>query len=408
MQQQTRMQQLAQQQQKALESDGFVQSERSSKKLFRQQSSALGTHESREYSRPNERLYAPQQTENPERDVEANVSSSEQDTGLSTPSSGASNESEAVLSSNKMGYTMPAVSGGDCDTKSNFIIPISGTANSTTIPMATESKADSLDIPEGAENCLTGLKFVFTGRFNQLSREDGQKLVKRYGGKWRATPSKSTDYVVLGSDVNPNKLQYIKKHNLRTFDEKGLLNLIKMLPPCDAEKLSATKTAKKHKKDGGDSIATATSDHEYDSSSTAAGLRRWAQRAAEIDEKHENMENWVGRAEWKSYDRFHEGLAAAASAPVENILTTTPHGIQRDTSSINPHLFYESGCAAIESSIGANATPLELGPLDDQDCTDYAQMLEDHAAAVAGEGIDEAELSIYQECHRENFPSDHI
>lgn len=40
----------------------------------------------------------------------------------------------------------------------------------------------SVELPEGEENCLTGLTFVFTGVLDCLSREDGQQLVKKYGG----------------------------------------------------------------------------------------------------------------------------------------------------------------------------------------------------------------------------------
>lgn len=38
------------------------------------------------------------------------------------------------------------------------------------------------EIPTGETNCLAGLTFVFTGQLDSLSREDGQQLVKRYGG----------------------------------------------------------------------------------------------------------------------------------------------------------------------------------------------------------------------------------
>jgi replication factor C subunit 1 len=39
-------------------------------------------------------------------------------------------------------------------------------------------------------------------------------------------PSSKTDYVVLGEDAGPRKLEAIKKHNLVTLDEDGFLNLI--------------------------------------------------------------------------------------------------------------------------------------------------------------------------------------
>lgn len=65
---------------------------------------------------------------------------------------------------------------------------------------------------------------------------------------------------------------------------------------------------------------------------------------------------------------------------------------QRQESHINPHLYYESGCAAVKESLEQNTTRLERGPLDDQNWTNYAQMLEDHAAAVAEESVREAKV----------------
>ncbi|KAG9648207.1 hypothetical protein KCU95_g4741, partial [Aureobasidium melanogenum] len=63
-----------------------------------------------------------------------------------------------------------------------------------------------------------------------------------------------------------------------------------------------------------------------------------------------------------------------------------------DTSYINPHSFYQSGCATVKNSMERNTTHFELGPLDDQECTNYAHMLNHHAAAVAEESIHEAEV----------------
>lgn len=90
--------------------------------------------------------------------------------------------------------------------------------------------AGSIEIPTGAENCLAGLTFVFTGILNALGREEGQELVKRYGGKVTGAPSSKTSYVVLGSDAGPKKLETIQKCGLTTIDEHGLFELIRRLP----------------------------------------------------------------------------------------------------------------------------------------------------------------------------------
>lgn len=88
----------------------------------------------------------------------------------------------------------------------------------------------SKEIPRGEENCLAGLTFVFTGVLETLGREEGQALVKRYGGKCTGAPSKKTDFVVLGGDAGPSKLKTIRDNGLKTIDEDGLFELIRLLP----------------------------------------------------------------------------------------------------------------------------------------------------------------------------------
>ncbi|KAL2197161.1 replication factor RFC1 C terminal domain-containing protein [Corynascus similis CBS 632.67] len=90
--------------------------------------------------------------------------------------------------------------------------------------------AGAAEIPEGEEDCLLGKTFVFTGLLKTLSREEGQALVKRYGGKVTGAPSSKTDFVVLGDDAGPSKLRKIKEHGIKTIDEDGLFYLIRTMP----------------------------------------------------------------------------------------------------------------------------------------------------------------------------------
>lgn len=87
-----------------------------------------------------------------------------------------------------------------------------------------------MEIPSGAENCLVGLSFVFTGQLQRLGRVQGQNLVRQYGGKVTDAPSTKTSYVVLGDDAGRRKLETIKKHNLQVISEDGLFKLIRRLP----------------------------------------------------------------------------------------------------------------------------------------------------------------------------------
>ncbi|TVY41592.1 Replication factor C subunit [Lachnellula subtilissima] len=90
--------------------------------------------------------------------------------------------------------------------------------------------AGTRDIPTGQENCLVGLTFVFTGILETISREEGQELVKRYGGKITTAPSGKTSYVVLGNEAGPSKLRKIQQMGLKTINEEGLFALISRMP----------------------------------------------------------------------------------------------------------------------------------------------------------------------------------
>lgn len=105
------------------------------------------------------------------------------------------------------------------------------------------------EMPVGAENCLAGLAFVFTGVLETLGREEGQELVKKYGGKVTGAPSSKTNYVVLGNDAGPKKLQTIQQHKLKTINEDGLFELIRRLPANGGDGKAAEKYEAKKKAD---------------------------------------------------------------------------------------------------------------------------------------------------------------
>ncbi|KAL9051551.1 MAG: hypothetical protein Q9162_005943 [Coniocarpon cinnabarinum] len=111
-------------------------------------------------------------------------------------------------------------------------------------------EAGSKEIPTGAENCLVGMSFVFTGLLQSLGREEGQELVKRYGGRIVGAPSKKTTYVVLGNDAGPSKLEKIKDIGIKTINEDGLFELIRRMPAHGGEgKAGADYKAKQEKED---------------------------------------------------------------------------------------------------------------------------------------------------------------
>jgi replication factor C subunit 1 len=113
--------------------------------------------------------------------------------------------------------------------------------NSTAGP----SDPGSMEIPTGAENCLAGLTFVFTGVLKCLGRDEAIELVKRYGGKVTTAPSGKTSYVVIGDDAGPAKLEKIKKMGIKTVKEPGLFSLISTLPANGGNGVAAEKHAEK-------------------------------------------------------------------------------------------------------------------------------------------------------------------
>jgi replication factor C subunit 1 len=105
--------------------------------------------------------------------------------------------------------------------------------------------AGTADIPQGEENCLIGMTFVFTGVLNTISRDEGIELVKRYGGKVTGAPSSKTSYVVLGTDAGPSKLRKIHDLKIKTIDENGLFALLSTLPANGGDGKAAEKNEEK-------------------------------------------------------------------------------------------------------------------------------------------------------------------
>ncbi|KAJ9667964.1 hypothetical protein H2201_001769 [Coniosporium apollinis] len=85
----------------------------------------------------------------------------------------------------------------------------------------------SKEMPEGAPDALDGLTFVVTGVIDSYTRKEAEAVIKQFGGKTASGISKKVDYIVLGTDAGPKKLEMIAKDNLSTLDWDGLLQLIK-------------------------------------------------------------------------------------------------------------------------------------------------------------------------------------
>ncbi len=76
-----------------------------------------------------------------------------------------------------------------------------------------------------ARGPLAGKTFVLTGGLESMSRTEAQRRIEALGGRLGASPSKTTDYVVVGSDPG-TKLARAKKLKLATLDERAFLELL--------------------------------------------------------------------------------------------------------------------------------------------------------------------------------------
>lgn len=82
------------------------------------------------------------------------------------------------------------------------------------------SADDNLEI-----KILNGLKFVFTGTLNKLTRDEAGKLVEKLGGKVTNTVTKQTSYVVVGEDPG-SKADKAEKLKVKILTENEFLEII--------------------------------------------------------------------------------------------------------------------------------------------------------------------------------------
>lgn len=94
-------------------------------------------------------------------------------------------------------------------------------------------KAADSDLPEnvkkllaGSGDALSGLTVVVTGVPPTLGRKNAEKLVTGYGGKLTKSLNKNTNYVVVGNDAGPKKLEQISDLSIETLDEDALIEML--------------------------------------------------------------------------------------------------------------------------------------------------------------------------------------
>ncbi|XP_026669374.1 replication factor C subunit 1 isoform X2 [Ceratina calcarata] len=140
----------------------------------------------------------------------------------------------------------------------------------------------SKEVPVGAENCLAGLSFVLTGVLESLEREEAEELIKKYGGRVVHQVSKKVNYVIIGDQPGPAKVEKARSLNVTQISEDDLLELIKTRPAGQAssvQKPRARSTSKKR---------IISTDSEESSPPKKAKLDDEQKEASRTDEKNKS------------------------------------------------------------------------------------------------------------------------
>ncbi|KAH7306219.1 hypothetical protein KP509_22G002100 [Ceratopteris richardii] len=89
------------------------------------------------------------------------------------------------------------------------------------------------EVPDGAEDCLSGLTFVISGTLDSLEREEAEDLIKRHGGRVTTSISKKTSYLLADEDIGGRKSQKAKELGVPFITEDGLFDMIRLSKPSE-------------------------------------------------------------------------------------------------------------------------------------------------------------------------------
>ncbi|KAK4879197.1 hypothetical protein RN001_007343 [Aquatica leii] len=84
------------------------------------------------------------------------------------------------------------------------------------------------ELPKGKPGCLKNLCFLRTGVLDSLTNEEFETLIKDYEGRVVHGVSKKVNYIVVGEEAGPAKLEKAKNYGIKLLTEDELLDLIKV------------------------------------------------------------------------------------------------------------------------------------------------------------------------------------
>ena len=101
-----------------------------------------------------------------------------------------------------------------------------GDAHNRAILERLEDKVTVAEAEGAAADILAGLKIVFTGSLERMTRRDAKQLVESLGGRVSSSVSKETAYVVVGASPG-SKHDEAQRLGVTTLTEDEFLDLLR-------------------------------------------------------------------------------------------------------------------------------------------------------------------------------------
>lgn len=75
-------------------------------------------------------------------------------------------------------------------------------------------------------NKLNGNHFVVSGKFKNFTRQEIKDNIEQNGGIVTESVSKNTNYLLIGKNPGPSKMEKAQKYDISIIDENAYLKMI--------------------------------------------------------------------------------------------------------------------------------------------------------------------------------------